>query len=112
MQGLVEMLRQRYRGITLSVWETGDHIELAGIYVPKPMQNQGWGAATVKAIQDYANKVGKPVVLRPQPDRGKKAALERFYKRLGFVSNSGRHTDFTLGSPFARTMYWKPRSNK
>ena len=52
--------------------------------------------------------MGKPIVLRPEPEPRKKKALMDFYKNLGFVANKGRKTDYTLSSPFSLTLYWKP----
>ena len=62
----------------------------------------------MRAIQVYAQSVGKPIVLSPQPDKGKKAALERFYKNLGFVHNRGRHRDYSLSNFGGPTMLWRP----
>jgi hypothetical protein len=60
------------------------------------------------AIKEYAKSVGKPVVLKPTPESGKKAALERFYKRNGFIWNTGNKKDFTLSDAFGRNMLWRP----
>ena len=109
LQQLVQSIKQQYPEIDLSVWENSYSIELSTIKVPRLLQGQGIGTAAIKAIKDYAQQVGKPIVLRPQPDRGKKAALSRFYKRQGFIDNRGRNIDFTLSSPCAPTMYWKPK---
>ena len=63
----------------------------------------------VRKIQQYAQSVGKPIVLSPEPEKGKKAALERFYKNLGFVHNRGRHRDYRLSSFGGPTMLWHPQ---
>jgi GNAT superfamily N-acetyltransferase len=106
---ILDEIRSLYNGIDLSVWEDDQRIELEIIEVPRDMRGQGIGSAVIRRLQDYALSVDKPIVLRPSPERGKKEALDRFYKGLGFVNNRGRHMDYELSSPMARTMYWKSR---
>ena len=43
-----------------------------------------------------------------EPEKGKKGALQRFYKRNEFVNNAGRNKDYGL-SEFSRTMLYKPK---
>lgn len=107
LQNIVNDVKNQYPGIEVIAWEGGNKIELAKLVVPPNQRNQGIGQAVVKRIQDYAASVNKPVVLRPEPEKGKKAALDRFYRNLGFKHNQGRNMDYTLSSPMARTMYWK-----
>lgn len=107
MEELLQQIRLRYPGVKLWAFESADRIELQQIEVPVDQRDGGIGTEIILLLQNYAKSVGKPIVLRPEPDRGKKAALERFYKRLGFVVNSGRHKDYTLSAPFAKTMYWR-----
>lgn len=101
-------LEQQYPGLSLSVFENEYKIYIQEIKVPHEMQNIGIGTATIKKIQEYATKVGKPVVLHPQPYPRKKKKLYDFYKNLGFVDNKGRKKDYRLSEPFANTMYWRP----
>lgn len=108
MQGFIEELRSEYPGVGLEAYESKDRVELMEIKVPVEMRGRGIGTEIVKKIQGYAAGVGKPLVLRPEAERGRKGDLERFYKRLGFVHNRGRNMDYTLSSPMASTMYWRP----
>ena len=106
---LREKLKAEYPGLDLDVWESSnDYIELAMIRLPKEMQSQGIGTKVIREIQDYANQVGKPIVISPQPGRGKKKSLESFYRNLGFVRNRGRNMDYQLSSFFGPTSYWRP----
>ena len=50
------------------------------------------------------------IVVMPEAERGRKSDLERFYRNLGFVRNRGRNMDYTLSSPLAGTMYWRPEA--
>lgn len=107
MKDLLEKIQMLYPNVKLYGYETDYKIELCEIRVPKDQRGKGIGSEIIRMIQDYAKKVGKPIVLFPQPERGKKKALEDFYTNLGFVYNKGRHSDNRISSPFGKTMYWK-----
>lgn len=109
LETIVIDIMSRYPGVRLEAYETGHKIELMQIKIPESDRNQGLGTEIIRNLQDYARSVKKPIVLRPEAEKGHKADLERFYKRLGFISNSGRNIDFTLSSPTSRTMYWSPK---
>ena len=107
LQKLINSLELQYPGVQLSAWENSSRIELAMIKVPKEIQGQGIGSKIIQFIKDYAQSVQKPIVLRPDPEKGKKAALNRFYTRQDFVNNKGKNIDYSLSSPTSKTMYWK-----
>ena len=106
LEDLIIRLQESYPGLQLSAYEASHKIELSKIEVEN--RGQGVGTRVIKEIQEYARRVGKPIVLRPEPEPRKKQALLKFYKSLGFVVNKGRQQDYTLSSPFAVTMYWRP----
>jgi len=108
LQQLINNLESQYPGVQLWAWENSSRIELAMIKVPKEIQGQGIGSQIMKMIKDYAKSVQKPIVLRPEPEKGKKAALNRFYTRQDFVNNTGKNIDYSLSSPTSKTMYYKP----
>lgn len=108
---LLQSLRDKYPLSKLEAWlPQNHHLELANIEVKPEMRGQGIGHAVIKQIQDFARKHELAITLRPEPKPGKKLALERFYRSLGFQHNKGRTTDYELSSPFASTMYWKPNN--
>lgn len=107
IDALLAQIELKYPFVKVSAFENDYKIELQQIEVPVEHRNAGIGTEIVRLIQDYAKTVGKPVVLRPEADKGKKGALNRFYKRLGFVDNSGRYKDYSLSSAFGPTKYWK-----
>lgn len=109
IQALIDVILQRYPFVNISAYESKDRIELEKIILPPEKRGAGVGTAIIKIIQDYASKVGKPIVLHPEAEKGHKKDLENFYKSLGFVYNKGLHKDFVLSS-MAKTMYWKPAS--
>jgi len=104
---LTNNLKSQFPGLDLFVWENDEKISLDNIVVPPEMRNKGIGTSVIKKLQEYARKVGKPIVLSPSPLKGKKEKLNRFYKKLDFKHNKGRNVDYTLTSPFGKTMYWK-----
>lgn len=109
LEALISDIIARHPGMRMDAYETREKIELTSIEVPEGSRGSGIGTEAIKRLQDYARMVGKPIVLRPEADKGRKGDLDRFYKSLGFVHNKGRNTDFVLSSPTSRSMYWRPR---
>ena len=105
---LVSDIVSRHPGLRLDAYETREKIELMSIELPRESRGLGVGTEVIRELQGYARSVGKPIVLRPEAERGRKGDLERFYRGLGFVHNRGRNVDFVLSSPTSRTMYWRP----
>ena len=108
LKQLETALEAKYPGLDLYIWENKDKIEIAQIRLPKNLQGKGIGSSVIREIQQYAQKIGKVIVLMPAPESRKKKALDNFYKNLGFIANKGRHKDWQLSSFFGPTMYWKP----
>lgn len=65
-------------------------IYVHGIRLPDELQGRGIGSQVMAAVNGIADKHGLSVSLDPSPDAGKKAALAKFYQRLGFGSKSKR----------------------
>ena len=109
LKALNAQLVAQYPGLQLFVYRGVNCIHISEIRLPKEMQGHGIGTKVIQAIQSYAQKVNLPITLSPQPDRGRKAKLLKFYSSLGFKQNSGRNKDYSLGSTFGPTMVWRPR---
>jgi GNAT superfamily N-acetyltransferase len=107
IQKLVDFFLAKYPGLVLRINEYENKIKLEKIFLPVALRNQGIGTEIISAIKEYSQKVGKPIVLNPEPEKGKKGALQRFYERNDFVNNAGRNKDYAL-SEFSRTMLYKP----
>ena len=108
MDGILKRIEMEFPSVKVSAFESAYKIEIMQIKVPEKMRGRGIGTKIMGMFKEYAMSVGKPIVLIPEAERGHKKDLERFYGRLGFVKNKGRSMDYTLSSPVARTMYWKP----
>jgi GNAT superfamily N-acetyltransferase len=109
LRSIIKDFEQMYPGLDLWAYETEFKIQVDSIKLPKELRRQGLGSEIMKALQDFATKRGKPIVLHPEPERGYKKKLDDFYKGHGFVDNKGRNRDYQISSPFGRTMYWRPR---
>lgn len=89
-------------------------LKLGLLIVPKDSRKQGTGSAAVEQFIAKADEMGLRAVLTPalkDKDFGttSRSRLVRFYKRFGFVENSGRNKDFTLD---AGAMYRMPKQKK
>jgi predicted GNAT family acetyltransferase len=92
-------------GLKADLYESGNTITLSRIIVPKENRNQGIGSDAMQQIIDYADSMGKRVVLSPSSDfGGNKERLKSFYKKFGFVENKGKNKDFSV----SETMYREP----
>ena len=107
MEELLERIRAQYPFVKIWAFENSMKIELQQIEVPPEHRGKGIGKDIIHQLQVYAQSVDKPIVLRPEAEKGRKKDLERFYKDLGFVNNKGKHVDYSLSSPMAKTMYWR-----
>lgn len=111
LQQLVDQLLKEYPQLKkLSAWENEFKIELAMIEVEKDARSSGIGTAVMQKLNQYADMVGKPIVLSPEPQPRKKKALDNFYRRNGYVNNKGRNRDDLLSAAFHSTMYRRPNS--
>jgi len=106
---LVDSLKKEFPQLEdLYAWETDSRIEISAIKVYPDVQGKGVGSEVLNRFKKYAASVGKPIVLAPEAEPRKKAALQRFYKNAGFVNNKGRYQDYSLAKAFASSMYWRP----
>jgi GNAT superfamily N-acetyltransferase len=108
LQELIRKIKAEYEGIDVWAYETDNKIHLSSLKVPLEKRHQGIGKKVVNMIKEFAKTRGKPITLDPEPERGYKNKLDVFYKDLGFKDNTGRNKDYSISSPFSRTMYWRP----
>lgn len=91
-------------GIKSNISEGNDRITLSKIIVPEGERGTGKGTEAMQSLVDYADAVGKHVVLSPSSDfGGNKKQLTDFYKRFGFVENKGKNRAFTTTESMYRT---------
>lgn len=106
---IIPKIKEQYPFVKLHAFEEDDKIYISSIEVPEEHRRKGIGRDIIGMIKDHAYEVQKPIVLQPAAERGYKQKLDKFYKSLGFVHNTGKKKDYTLSRPFAATMYWRPR---
>lgn len=77
-------------------WNADEKLaEISRIVVPKNARERGVGSQIMQQIVDFADENQITVALTPSTAfGGSKSRLEKFYKRFGFVPNSGRNKDF------------------
>lgn len=108
MDEVIQYIKSLYPQVDIYVTENDYKIHLMSIEVPPEDRSKGIGTNILNILKDYSVKVGKPIVLTPEAERGKKAKLDKFYRSSGFVHNKGRNRDFRLSNTFGPTMYWRP----
>jgi predicted GNAT family acetyltransferase len=83
---------------------------LSKIEVPQGQRGQGIGSSVMQDIISQADADGKTITLTPSTAYGATSTkrLKDFYKRFGFVENSGRNKNYALNE----TMYRLPRTPK
>lgn len=74
------------------------NLHLSRIVVEEGRRGQGFGTKAMEDLVALADHYGMLMTLSPATDFGasSKERLKRFYRRFGFVSNKGRHKDWTL----------------
>jgi len=78
--------------------------EITLVKTPASFQRQGSARAALSAILEVADQHGTTMFLNSQP-MGKgasKTTLDKFYRSLGFVKNTGRNKDFAAKAEFVR----------
>jgi len=109
LQSIIDSFMNQYPELDLWAYETESKIQLSELRLPVDMRRKGIGSEIIRAIQEFAQRRGKPISLSPEPEVGYKKKLNDFYKGHGFVPNRGRNTDFTISDPLSATMYWRPQ---
>ena len=75
----------------------GKYIIVHKIIVPKEKRGEGVGEKILKTVLEYADTIGKTVVLDASGDFGGSVnKLKKWYKRHGFVENKGRKQDYEI----------------
>lgn len=69
---------------------SGGDLYLDTIKIPKEHQGEGHGTRAMEAVISWADERGLSMSLNPEADPGKKEALRRFYRSLGFGPKSSR----------------------
>jgi predicted GNAT family acetyltransferase len=96
-------IENKFKDVSLDLYEKNNTINLSRIVVPKDMRNSGVGTDVMQDLISYADQTGQKVALTPSSDFGGNVKkLKEFYKRFGFVENKGKNKDFTTRESMIR----------
>lgn len=97
------------RGVEINAYISTDSwgrrdLHLSRIIVARPLRGQGIGTRAMNELVALADRHELLMTLSPAVDFGGSSVerLKKFYRRFGFVSNKGRHKDFTLNDSMYR----------
>jgi ribosomal protein S18 acetylase RimI-like enzyme len=84
---------------------------LSDLYIKEEFRGQGAGSKVMNSITEFADNNNLPIVLIPEPDDENVSPkqLISFYKKFGFIVNTGKKKDYAFSDPFATTMYRLPK---
>jgi predicted GNAT family acetyltransferase len=96
-------IENKFKDVSLDLYEKNNTINLSRIVVPKDIRNSGVGTDVMQDLVSYADQTGQKVALTPSSDFGGNVKkLKEFYKRFGFVENKGKNKDFTTRESMIR----------
>jgi hypothetical protein len=93
---------------------SNDGLYISDLYIKPEFRGCGIGSKIMRDITNFADKNDINIVLIPEPESLKKVAVKRlvdFYKKFGFVLNTGKNKDYKLSDTFATNMYRYPKSS-
>ena len=97
-------IENKFKDVSLDLYEKDSTINLSRIVVPKGMRKSGVGTDVMQDLTSYADKTGQRVVLTPSSVFGGNVKkLKDFYKRFGFIENKGKNKDFTTMESMIRS---------
>lgn len=84
---------------------------ISDLYIKQEHRGMGVGTKIMNSITQFADNLKLPIVLIPEPDDDNISTkqLIGFYKKFGFVVNTGKKKDYSFSDPFAVTMYRLPK---
>jgi hypothetical protein len=89
-------IENKFKDVTLDVYEKNGTINLSRIVVPKDMRSSGVGSSVMTDLTSYADQTGQKMALTPSSEFGGNVKrLKDFYKQFGFVENKGKNKDFS-----------------
>ncbi len=107
-KSFADIVKTQYGLHQFDLWldRSGD-LKLNSLVVPRKDQKTGLGTAAMLALCRFADQQGKRIVLSPATrddhwGTTSRSRLVAFYKRFGFVANSGRKKDFAISDGMYR----------
>jgi GNAT superfamily N-acetyltransferase len=96
-------------GVKLDAWGGDGEINLGRIEVSKEKRGQGLGERVMAKLLALSDKHKQTLTLTPSGQWGGSVPkLRKWYGRLGFVENKGKHKDYEI----SEAMYRRPKALK
>lgn len=91
-------------GVEIDAYISRGDLHLSRIEMERSLRGRGLGTKAMEDLIHLADEHQLRMTLSPSTDFGGSSVerLKRFYRRFGFVSNKGRHKDFTLSDSMYR----------
>lgn len=104
LQGILEELSTEVAGADVGAFiAAGGDIYVETLEIPPTARGEGYGTRVMRKLFAFADKHNLAISLYQAADPGKKEALRRFYRKLGFIRNgTGRYYDPRLAGPWVR----------
>lgn len=101
----ITSVKDKWENLGIDFWisEKGNYIIVSKIVVPEENRNNGIGTEAMNILTNYADDTGKIIALTPSTSfGGKLSKLQNFYKKFGFVKNSGKNKNYETKEQYIR----------
>lgn len=80
---------------------------LSDLYIKNDFKDKGIGTKIILDVISFSDKLQLPLVLIPDSDNDQQRLIN-FYKKFGFVVNSGKNINHSVKIPHSVSMYRMP----
>ena len=98
LDAIIQNLESQGLKIDASYNPNKQQISLSRLVVPQEMRSQGVGTKAMQDLVNFADEQNALMQLSPSTDFGATSLnrLKDFYKRFGFVPNTGKYKDYSI----------------
>ena len=104
LDAIIQNLESQGLKIDASYNPNKQQISLSRLVVPQEMRSQGVGTKAMQDLVNFADEQNALMQLSPSTDFGATSInrLKDFYKRFGFVPNTGKYKDYSISESMYR----------
>lgn len=104
LDAIIQNLESQGIKIDASYNPNKQQISLSRLVVPQEMRSQGVGTKAMQDLVNFADEQNALMQLSPSTDFGATSLnrLKDFYKRFGFVPNTGKYKDYSISESMYR----------
>lgn len=105
LDAIIQNLESQGLKIDASYNPNKQQISLSRLVVPQEMRSQGVGTKAMQDLVNFADEQNALMQLSPSTDFGATSLnrLKDFYKRFGFVPNTGKYKDYSISESMYRS---------